>query len=311
MIIDGLTQTAIQQAALRLKRGDLVVIPTETVYGLAADASQPLAVEKIFHCKKRPHSNPLIVHIADVSQLTDWAVAIPLVAYQLAERFWPGPLTLILHKAPSVSDLITAGQATVALRIPAHPVAQQVLRAFGGGLAAPSANRFTEVSPTLAAHVALDEEVLILDGGPAQVGIESTIVDCSGEHVAILRPGMLSADMISEVVGYEVFYQQALEIKRPGQHWLHYSPKAEVVLCDAETVNHMMPLADTGFIVYSVMISTDACIHLSAEPDAYAQGLYAALHTLDKRYSRIVVELPPQIATWYAVHERLRKAAGL
>lgn len=311
MIIDGLTQTAIQQAALSLKRGDLVVIPTETVYGLAADANQPQAVEKIFHCKKRPHSNPLIVHIADVSQLTDWAVAIPLVAYQLAERFWPGPLTLILHKAPSVSDLITAGQATVALRIPAHPVAQQVLRAFGGGLAAPSANRFTEVSPTLAVHVALDEEVLILDGGPAQVGIESTIVDCSGEHVAILRPGMLSAAMISEVVGYEVCYQQALEIKRPGQHWLHYSPKAEVVLCDHAALTQWSAMPDTGFMVYSSPLVAVSCVCLSQDPDAYARDLYAALHRLDKTCRRIVVELPPHTAAWYAVHERLRKAAGL
>lgn len=310
MIINGQTPDAIQQAVECLKRGDVVVIPTETVYGLAADASQPQAVEKIFHYKKRPRSNPLIVHIADVAQLSDWAIHVPLVAYQLAERFWPGPLTLIVNKAPHVSDAITAGQATVALRIPAHPVALQVLRAFGGGVAAPSANLFTEVSPTLATHVALAEEVLVLDGGPAQVGIESTIVDCSGARLAILRPGMLSALMISEVVGYDVSYQQALEIKRPGQHWLHYSPKAEVVLCDYAALTQLPAMPDTGFIVYSSKVAAP-CVCLSVDPDAYARDLYAALHTLDKTCRRIVVELPPSTPAWYAVHERLRKAAGM
>ena len=320
MIRDATAPEAIALAARLLKAGELVAIPTETVYGLAADASQECAIAKIYALKQRPDTNPLIVHIADVAQLKDWAIHIPSIAYELAAAFWPGPMTLILAKAPWVSTRITAGQDTIGLRIPAHSAALALLKAFGGGLAAPSANLFTQLSPTNAQHVeqALGHNLLILDGGSAQVGIESTIIDCSQDRLAILRPGMLTASMIAEVIGEDIDYHAASELKRPGQHWLHYAPRASLTLLSASQLFAAYEQNDaltTGLIVYSEALSqrlSGVALVLSSEPQAYARELYSALHTLDNRHcQRILVELPPETASWYAVHERLQKAAGI
>ena len=310
---------ALALASRLLKAGELVAIPTETVYGLAADASQALAVAKIFALKQRPLHNPLIVHVADVAALSDWATNIPSIAYQLAEAFWPGPMTLILPKAAWVPGSVTAGQDSIGLRIPAHPAALALLRAFGGGLAAPSANRYTQISPTTAQHVeqAFGKDLLILDGGPSTVGIESTIIDCRFERLTILRPGMLGADAIAAVAKHQLDYQPEAELKRPGQHWLHYAPKAPLSLVPSETLKAELAQCDgtVGVIVYSEalihFLGKDAWV-LPADPDAYARGLYAALHGLDQRAcQRILVELPPVSGAWYAVHERLQKSAGL
>ncbi len=320
MIVDAYLPAAQAQAIALLTRGDLVAIPTETVYGLAADASQATAVAKIFALKQRPTSNPLIVHIGSMAQLNDWAVHVPHLAYRLAAAFWPGPMTLILKKAPWVPRCVTAGQETIALRIPNHPAALALLKQFNGGVAAPSANLYTQLSPTTAQHVehSLGSELLILDGGPAQIGIESTIIDCSSGEVSILRPGMLSAEMISTVLGQRVNYHAASEIKRPGSHYLHYAPQADCQLLTHErlaTEWSVMDLATTGFITYSCDIAWSSAAkvqRLSSHPAEYARDLYRALHHLDQqRCARILVELPPTTVAWYAVHERLHKAAGL
>ena len=220
---------AIQQAADFLRKGKLVAIPTETVYGLGADAKNPEAVKHIFAAKARPADHPLIVHIPDKAVLTDWAVEIPETAYKLAERFWPGPLTLVLKKHPDVPMEVTGGQNTIALRVPNHPVALALLKAFGGGIAAPSANRFCRISPTQASHV--EEELgdkvdLILDGGACQVGLESTIVDLSGGQPRLLRPGQISKSEIEEFMQEELELPKHSHVRAPGMMETHYSPEA-------------------------------------------------------------------------------------
>lgn len=319
MIVSANSPQAIEAAVEVLRHGGLVAMPTETVYGLAADASQVAAVAQIYLRKQRPANNPLIVHLADVAQLSDWAINIPAVAYRIANHVWPGPVTLVLQKAAWVPEIVTAGQASIALRIPSHPVALSLLQAFGGGLAAPSANRFTRLSPTTAQHVeqGLGKDLMILDGGAANVGIESTIVDCTGERLTILRPGMLGAAALSEIVGYSVQYHTASEIQRPGSHWLHYTPQAECCLMTSAALlqQQKCDLAETGFVVYSPSVAqalgSTRLIQLSSEPAAYARELYAALHVLDAAVCRrIVVELVPDAPDWYAVRERLNKAVG-
>ncbi|AVP98241.1 threonylcarbamoyl-AMP synthase [Ahniella affigens] len=194
---------AITEAVAALRRGEVIGLPTETVYGLAGDARNPEALQRIFATKGRPADHPLIVHLADAKQLSDWAIDVPVAALQLAQAFWPGPMTLILKRQANVSDLVTGGQDTVGLRVPSHPWAQAVLQAFGGGLAAPSANRFGHVSPTTAQHVRdeFGEAVpVVLDAGPCQVGIESTIIDLSTGFARILRPGLITAEQIEAVL---------------------------------------------------------------------------------------------------------------
>lgn len=317
MIRDAACPEAIALAVDRLKAGELVAIPTETVYGLAADASQDSAIAKIYARKARPDTNPLIVHIASASQLSDWASHIPASAYQLAAAFWPGPMTLILAKASGVSTRLTAGQETIGLRIPAHSATLALLQAFGGGLAAPSANLFTQLSPTTAKHVeqALGDDLLILDGGPAQIGIESTIIDCSTDQITILRPGMLSAAAISAVLGRTIPYSLTAELKRPGQHWLHYAPRTPLYVMNLNALKEALTDAsNVAVIAYSKEAWALSCAKLwslSPEPDAYARELYAALHALDaEHFQCILVESPPLSDAWHAVHERLHKAAG-
>jgi len=316
-------------AAELLRAGELVAFPTETVYGLGADAANPLAVAKIFAAKGRPQDHPLIVHLADATQLDVWARDVPDAARKLAAAFWPGPLTLILKRQPGVIDAITGGQDTVGLRVPSHPLALELLRAFGGGLAAPSANRFGHISPTTAQHVCDelgDAVALVLDGGPCQVGIESTILDLSGlgEHgPAILRPGMIGADAIAAVLGT----LPAGAGRAPGTHTprvsgsleSHYAPTTPLELVSSDGLvfavrNAIVKQERTAFLasmaqpIHHELISWRLA---PAEPEPFARALYASLRELDALgCARIVVQAPPATPGWLPVLDRLRRAAS-
>jgi len=229
----------IEKAAEILRAGGLVAFPTETVYGLGADASNPAAVKKIFAAKGRPADHPVIVHIADMSELKHWAAEVPRAAWLLAEKFWPGPLTMVLKRSQHVNDLISGGQNTVGLRVPGHTVAQQLLKAFGGGIAAPSANKFGRLSPTSAIHVR--EELanaveMVLDGGPCDVGIESTIVDLTHEPPAILRPGRVSAQQIADALLVPLGEPTVDRPRVPGSLASHYAPRAPLKIVHPDEI---------------------------------------------------------------------------
>lgn len=320
MIIDPTAPEAIAQVVARLKAGELVAIPTETVYGLAADATNPQAVEKIFLLKQRPFDHPLIVHIADLNELLDWARDVPEVAYQLAQAFWPGPLTLILPKAKSVCDRVTAGQDTVGIRMPAHPLALTILRALGRGLAAPSANPFMAVSPTTAAHVMqlFNSDLWVVDGGPTEVGLESTIIDCSGAAPVILRAGMITPEDIKRKTNLTIGFVEQASVKHAGQHRVHYAPNTPLRLfspldLDQALANHSAKQS-LGLLIYRPRKQAYAfkkSICLSMDARHYAQKFYAALHELDAcGCAEIWVEVPPQGEAWQAIHTRLIKAAA-
>ncbi|HSW70244.1 MAG TPA: L-threonylcarbamoyladenylate synthase [Gammaproteobacteria bacterium] len=308
----------ITKAVLLLRAGGLVALPTETVYGLGADASNPEAVRKIFLAKQRPSDHPIIVHIAHVSQMTDWARDIPEQALLLARAFWPGPLTLILKKAPEVSSILTGNQETIGLRIPNHPVALAVLKEFGGGIAAPSANRFGRISPTTAA--AVREELggavdLVLEGGQCEVGVESTIVDLSGECPAVLRPGMITADQIEAVLEQPLLRKKKNAPRVPGALESHYAPVTPV---------HLIPAVQLKVFLQSrTEVETFAIIALSEfnaegmnvikmprNPQWYAHDLYYVMRELDKKgLKEIIVESVPDGVEWDAVRDRLLRAA--
>lgn len=257
--------SAIDQAVTLLRQGGLVAIPTETVYGLGADATNEAAVRKIFQVKERPYDHPLIVHLAHIEQLKDWALDISPAAMKLAQAFWPGPLTIIFKKQPHVLNVVTGNQDTVALRIPRHPIAQAVLHAFGGGIAAPSANKFTHISPTTASAVQEElggEVELILDGGACEVGLESTIIDMSGVKPNILRPGMISAEAIFEIINKPInISQQQTTLRAPGMHHLHYAPRTKTELISTKKISLLLPTLKSEdlpivFLVYSDLFST-------------------------------------------------------
>lgn len=327
-------QTQINTAAAMLRNGGVVAIPTETVYGLAADASNTDAVKRIFSIKGRPEKHPLIVHIADESQLAYWAGEIPDSAKLLARRFWPGPLTLILPRSKKVSDIITGGQDTVGLRVPDHPVALALLRAMGpnGGLAAPSANRYGHISPTTAQHVRdeLGDSVdLILDGGPCQVGLESTIVSCIGDTVSVLRPGGVPVSAIEEALQHkvEVVDSTTARIRVSGSVLAHYAPQTRLELVQQENLwNRACELEAQGLRVATLEWSAPDELHLSgkalptpsriertampANPVSYGQMLYATLHRLDSgHFDRLLAEAPPLTIEWLAVADRLKRAS--
>lgn len=278
-----------------LRAGGLVAFPTETVYGLGADASNPAALHRLYALKGRPGSHPVIVHLAGVEQLPLWASHVPAAAQQLAERFWPGPLTLVLPRRPEVLDQVTGGQDTVGLRVPGHPLALALLRRFGGGLAAPSANRFGHISPTRAEHVRAEfgDELPILDGGPCQVGLESTIVDCTGEVLRVLRPGAIQVEAAAG----------SSAVRAPGTLDRHYQPGKPAFRADP-----LPPLAPgDGVLTWRAPLEATVAVHLGSDPEAYARGLYAALRELDESAcARILVETPP--VGWEAVSDRIRRA---
>ncbi|NUT04054.1 MAG: threonylcarbamoyl-AMP synthase [Hamadaea sp.] len=313
----------IEQAVQVLRTGGLVALPTETVYGLGADAANPAAVERIFTVKGRPPSHPLIVHLAGLEQLDAWATQIPAQAWQLAERFWPGPLTLVLRRAARVPLEVTGGLDTVAVRVPDHPMALQLLTAFAGGVAAPSANRFGSVSPTTAAHVRAelgDAVDVILDGGPCQVGVESTIVDATSPAMAVLRPGGLTREDLETAVGHQLHVPAASHVRVPGQHPSHYAPRARVVLAEpddliaqayatqqkGQRVGVLLPpqLADA-------VVNAHAVVAVPETLAAYAQGLYGFLRDLDRAGCEVILAcLPVEEGLGLAIANRLRRAAG-
>jgi len=313
----------IQQAARLLKEGNLVAIPTETVYGLAADASSKDALAKLYQAKGRPTNHPVIVHLASPEQLPDWVSHVPEAAKTLAAKFWPGPLTMIFKKHERVLLEVTGGQDTVAIRIPRHEIALELLREFGGGLAAPSANRFGKLSPTKAADV--DNEFgdalsYILDGGTCQIGIESTIVDLSGEKLRVLRPGMLSVTTLNEIDGMNVtsFNSEITpDIKAPGTLKSHYSPRTPLMLVNCDEIPDVLTKLKSESLVCAVLSfkpqsngQQTAWIVAQDNPDTYAQNLYSNLRELDKLgCDWIIVETVPTTDPWSGIRDRLQRAA--
>ncbi|MDZ4814043.1 MAG: L-threonylcarbamoyladenylate synthase [Pseudomonadota bacterium] len=309
----------IAEAVAALRRGEVIGLPTETVYGLAGDATNTDAIRRIFAIKGRPADHPLIVHLGAVAQVADWAADVPAAALTLAAAFWPGPMTLILKKAAQVSDLVTGGQDSVGLRIPNHPVALGVLNAFGGGLAAPSANRFGHVSPTTAQHVR-DEfgsaVALVLDGGPCSIGIESTIIDLTGITARILRPGQISRDAIAAVIGNIEEGQHSDGPRVSGALASHYAPRTPTEnIPRSRLAARWRQCHEQGETVLVLSIghlpaSTEG-LALSENPEDYARHLYAALRTLDAEGAdRILVERTPDSDAWRAIGDRLQRAAN-
>jgi L-threonylcarbamoyladenylate synthase len=317
-----ISQPEIDKAVAALRAGELVGMPTETVYGLAADAGNPLALQRIFAAKGRPTDHPLIVHLADVAQLSAWAREIPEAALALAAAFWPGPLTLILKKRPEVLDLITGQQDTVGLRVPNHPVAQAVLKAFGSGVAAPSANRFGRISPTTA--LAVQEELgavveIVLDGGQCDVGVESTIVDVTGDMPVILRPGMITAAQIEKVLQRMVAAEKVNAPRVSGSLESHYAPETQTILVRPEDLQAFFGAAAHDDLSRVLLSYSHAGIHPSGVeviemPDnvkAYAHDLYRVLRDVDKRnFRQIVIEVVPDAPEWDAVRDRLLRASS-
>jgi len=313
-------------AAAALANGDLVAFPTETVYGLGADAENPAAVAKIYAAKGRPQDHPVIVHVAPGADIDYWTTEVPDEARALVRAFWPGPLTLILKRNAHIPDAVSGGQDTVGIRCPSHPVAMQLLQAFKegkGGVAAPSANKFGNVSPTTAQHVH-DEFgddprlAAILDGGSSQVGIESTILDMSrlATHgPVLLRPGHITAQQIADVIGVMPRQPDQAAPRASGTLESHYAPKAPVALLptgDIEKTLAELKLRgrSAALIHYSPFVLSQPNVTLPAEPKGYAYGVYAALRAMDQQQVELIlVEAPPSDDAWLGVNDRLRRAA--
>jgi L-threonylcarbamoyladenylate synthase len=315
----------IRRAVDLLRAGELVAFPTETVYGLGADAENEVAVRRIFAAKGRPADHPVIVHLASAGQIKDWAVEIPAGAWRLAERFWPGPLTLILRRSAKALDVVTGGQDTVGLRVPSHPVAQELLKQFGGGIAAPSANRFGRISPTLVTHVRQelgDAVSFILDGGPSQVGLESTIVDLTGEEPVLLRPGGITAEQIEQVLGEPLGNPSLNTTRASGRLESHYAPRAKLVVVEpiglsgamrqAEAVKEKVAVVCDPLVAKAANVNLAHWYKLPADVTQRAQRLYIALRAADDAgYATIIVahERDPQQLD-AAIWDRLQKAAA-
>ncbi len=324
---------SLDRAAAVLRSGGLVAIPTETVYGLAADALDEAAVEGIFRAKGRPASNPLIVHVADTAMARQLAASWPGAAERVAEALWPGPVTVVVPKGPTIPEVVTAGGPTVALRCPAHPVARRLIARAGIPLAAPSANRSEQVSPTTAHHVlqSLGPKVgLILDAGPCEQGIESTVVDCTTSPPRILRPGPLSRAALEAVLGGPVAWPSEEAVaggptsapaRAPGNRHRHYCPRTPLEL-PADPAARAAELLAAGKRVGWLVLEADdrtralagsrelVAVPMPADPMGYARMLYASLHALDQRQlDRIIVDPPPADEAWRAVRDRLSRAA--
>jgi L-threonylcarbamoyladenylate synthase len=317
-IISNCTATAIKDAAVKLIKGDLVAFPTETVYGLGADATNEACINRIYEVKARPTGHPLIVHISSVEYLNKWARQVPEYALKLARAYWPGPMTLILPRTDIAKDFITGGQDNVGIRVPSHTLALALLKEFenkgGLGVAAPSANRFGAVSPTNANAVEIElgiylgKEDLILDGGSSLIGVESTIIDCTQSYPTILRPGAVSIEMITDTLGIpiktKVLNSKANQVNAPGMLESHYSPKAKVVL-------NGIPVAGDGLIALSSVKTPLGVIRLASPRDneEYARLLYAAFRLADtKKLGRILVIPPAGAGIAVAINDRLMKA---
>ena len=306
-------QVNLAQAIVKLKNGEVVAIPTETVYGLAADATDDAALRQIFSIKQRPMDNPLIVHIADIAQVTDWAAEFSPLAQKLAKAFWPGPFTLVLPARESVSKIVCGGQPTVALRVPNHPLTLQLLQQSGLALAAPSANKFTQLSPTTAAHVtaSLGEQLPVLDGGACAVGIESTIVAVEGESWQLLRLGMLPEASIYAVAGVPAT-KTAKIIKAPGQHVLHYAPRTPIQLFSSRDDLILQANPHTAALLLGAgAVPNCAYFELNNNVNDVAQKLYDTLHKMDAlNADKLLIETPPNQPEWLAILDRLTRAKG-
>jgi L-threonylcarbamoyladenylate synthase len=314
--ISNCTADTISNAAQALINGHLVAFPTETVYGLGTDATNEKAVSRIYSVKGRPVGHPLIVHISSINKLEQWATDIPDYAIKLAREFWPGPMTLILPRTDLAKNFITGGQNNVGLRVPAQPIALALLKKFedlgGHGVAAPSANRFGAVSPTTAEAVGeelgnyLDSEDLVLDGGQCLVGIESTIIDCTGLEPKVLRPGAITEEMIAQFLDYETENTEGKsEIKAPGLLDSHYAPKAEISL-------NAVAEPGEGFLAFSKFQTPIGAIRLASPStlEQYARDLYSALRSADQQGLAKVAVLPPEgSGLAEAIRDRLTKAA--
>ncbi len=328
MILDGRSDDAIAAAVRALKAGELVGLPTETVYGLAGDADNDRAVARIFEAKGRPANHPLIVHVADAAGVDHFAADVPDFARRLIDAFWPGPLTLILPRRPGVGAAAAGGQDSIGLRCPSHPVAQALLRAGAAqgvrGLAAPSANPFGRVSPTTAAHVrsGLGESLLVLDGGACDVGIESTIVDCTRGAPVLLRPGGVSRAQVEAVCGQRLRERDELAAPAPrasGTLLAHYAPSAPVRLMDAKALQTALDLlgADAAHLALyarAPLKMRSSRVDYRRMPDdaaATAQQLFAVLRDFDAAGARLIwIETPPDTPDWEAVRDRLQRAAA-
>ena len=295
---------SIKEAAERIRNGNLVAFPTETVYGLGANALDSSAVQKIYDLKGRPATSPLIVHVASIDMARDIAAEWPPLAEELAQKWWPGPLTMVLPKKPSVPDIVTAGLPTVGIRMPNHPVALELIEAAGVPVAAPSANRFGQLSPTTAQHVrsAFGDAVPVLDGGPSQVGLESTVIAIQGGKLKQLRPGMISLGELEMETG-----QSGPSDPAPGMQPRHYSPTTPVLLVEGPKKLPSVHGAylwrkKSGLVVHS--------IRMPASAREYAAQLYAVLHRVDQEHHPwIAIELPPDTPAWAAIRDRLKRAA--
>lgn len=330
MILDGTLDASVQAAAAALQRGELLGLPTETVYGLAADSDNDAAVAQIFAAKGRPANHPLIVHVADSAAITRYAKEVPLFAQQLIDAFWPGPLTLILPRLPNAAKASTGGQDSVGLRCPSHPVAHAVLQACQQldppvwGVSAPSANKFGRVSPTTAAHVATEfgPQLLVLDGGACEVGIESTIVDCTRGMPVLLRPGAISRDDIERACGLRPLSKEELPDHTPrasGTLLAHYAPNAKVRLMDAKQLQAALDVLGSEarrIAVYhrTPLHSASQELVLRAMPAqalATAHELFGTLRDFDALGAQLIwIETPPESADWEGVMDRLQRAAA-
>ncbi len=317
---------AIERAADILRGGGLVSLPTETVYGLGADATQPAALERLYRVKHRPHSHPVIVHLASAAELPRWAAEVSPQAQKLANAFWPGPLTLVVRRAPHVLDAVTGGQDTVALRVPRHPLALALLEALRGaddgarlsGIAAPSANRFGKLSPTCPEHVQADlgaDVDLILDGGPCEVGIESTIIDVSTGVACLLRPGKISAAQIEATLGESLAAASEQSPVTPGSLPSHYAPRAKARLANrVRIIEDLLGHRGKRIAVLALEASVarlNAALSVvePAVPASYAQRLYANLRKLDATGADLIlIETPPDTPAWAGVLDRLHRA---
>jgi len=315
------TQVEIETAVQTLRDGELVAFPTETVYGLGANAQNPAAVRKVFEVKGRPANHPVIVHLDSPRFLHRWVREVPQSATRLAEVLWPGPLTMVMPRAASVHDVITGGQDTIAIRVPAHPMAQQLLTAFGGGIAAPSANRYGRLSPTRAEHVREefgDALRVILDGGECQIGLESTIVAFEGAEVRLLRPGAVTVAQIKSVVGELLVGADAGSPRVPGSPPTHYAPSTPLTIVAAGEIDAQADAASTGGRRVAVLAQRlplrshkyVTWVNAGRRPETFARDLYSNLRTLDKAgCQRILVQAVPDGERWDAVRDRLLRAA--
>jgi L-threonylcarbamoyladenylate synthase len=315
-IISNPTQAEIKKAAQALKEGHLVAFPTETVYGLGADATNEKAVSRVYSVKGRPTDHPLIVHVSSINLLDKWAIDIPENAIKLAKEFWPGPMTLILKRSEIAKDFITGGQENIGVRVPSHPIALALLSEFeklgGQGVVAPSANRFSAVSPTTLAAVSeelanyLSKSDKFLDGGQCFIGIESTILDCSNEMITELRPGAVTSELIASRIGLPVKLKQNAKIKTSGLLEVHYSPSAEVQIGPPV-------VSGDGFLALANFESPPGTVRLASPEnnEQYAKDLYAALRYGDRMGLKKIVVIPPEgSGLAAAINDRLMKSAG-